>query len=261
MEKSRRLISRFSKSGHVIFEIRLLHSLQTSSVNSYSRPAFKSGLAAARNRAGTAFCALVFAIQGPAIGSASPFEATRQPERGNSETTSTTPYAVNVGIGVAKCKQLVFGEIREMLSGGGYAATAKAVESLRSALRAGRDGALTIDAASATPSFFSGATYLLFLRVVRELQLQCGLNLAPLTIASLVSIHGSDGHGIWGRWNANGPGTARLFFELGIGRSFMNFESALPGDFMKIWWTDESGKSERGHSVAFSRMYDRCTGR
>jgi hypothetical protein len=241
--------------------MRLLHPLQTSSTNSCVRTACKSGLAAARNRTGTAFCALVFAIQVSAIGSASPVAAERQPERAISEITSTTPSAVNKGIGGVKCNQLVLGEIRKMISGGGYATTAKAVESLRAALRVGRDGALTIDAASATPSFCSGATYLLFLRVVRELQLQCGLNLAPLTIASLVSIHGSDGHGIWGRWNANGPGTARLFFELGIGRSFMNFESALPGDFMKIWWTDESGKSERGHSVAFSRMYDRCTGR
>ena len=174
MEKSSRLVSRSCKSGRVIFEMRLLHPLQNSSTKSYSRPAFTSGWAAARNRAGTAFCALVFAIQGPAIGSASPVEAKRQPERAISEITSTTPYAVNKGIGAAKCSQLVLGEIRKMISGGGYATTAKAVESLRSALRVGRDGALAIDAASATPSFCSGPTYLLFLRVVRELQLQCG---------------------------------------------------------------------------------------
>jgi hypothetical protein len=29
-----------------------------------------------------------------------------------------------------------------------------------------------------------------------------------------------DGEGIWGRWNANGPGTARLFHEMNLGENF-----------------------------------------
>jgi hypothetical protein len=60
-----------------------------------------------------------------------------------------------------------------------------------------------------------------------------------------------DGDGVWGRWNANGPGTARLFFELGLGRNFTDFAEARPGDFMKIFWTDEVGSTEHGHSVIF----------
>jgi hypothetical protein len=147
--------------------------------------------------------------------------------------------------------RLVLDEIKKMPLGGGYATTTKALESLRSAMWVGGDGVLAGGASHATPSFCSGATYLLFLQVIRTLQLQSGLKLSSVTAASLVSIHGPDGHGIWGRWNANGPGTARLFFELGIGKSFVDFESAMPGDFMKIWWTNEIGKSERGHSVVF----------
>ena len=60
-----------------------------------------------------------------------------------------------------------------------------------------------------------------------------------------------DGEGIWGRWNANGPGTARLFYELGLGRNFNNFAEARPGDFMKIFWSKSVGKSESGHSVIY----------
>ncbi len=63
-----------------------------------------------------------------------------------------------------------------------------------------------------------------------------------------------DGEGIWGRWNANGPGTARLFFELGLGRNFTDFTQAQPGDFMKIFWNDEVGKLEHGHSVIYLGM-------
>ena len=148
--------------------------------------------------------------------------------------------------------RLVLDEIKKMPSGGGYATNAKALESLRSAVWVGGDdGALAGDASRATPSFCSGATYLLFLEVIRTLQRKNELELSSAAAAALVSIHGPDGHGIWGRWNANGPGTARLFFELGIGKNFADFESAMPGDFMKIWWTSEIGKSERGHSVVF----------
>jgi hypothetical protein len=60
-----------------------------------------------------------------------------------------------------------------------------------------------------------------------------------------------DGVGIWGRWNANGPGTARLFHELGLGKNFTDWEQARPGDFMKIFWSSDVGKKERGHLVVF----------
>jgi len=50
------------------------------------------------------------------------------------------------------------------------------------------------------------------------------------------------GEGIWGRWNANGPGTARLFRELQLGQNFDNFNQAKPGDFMKIFWSRQVGK-------------------
>ena len=54
-----------------------------------------------------------------------------------------------------------------------------------------------------------------------------------------------------GRWNANGPGTARLFYELRLGTNSTDFSSAKPGDFMKIFWTPEVGNTEHGHSVVY----------
>jgi hypothetical protein len=41
---------------------------------------------------------------------------------------------------------------------------------------------------------------------------------------------------------------------LGLGKSFTNPMTARPGDFLKIWWNDEIGSAERGHSVIFLGM-------
>ena len=84
------------------------------------------------------------------------------------------------------------------------------------------------------------------------------LNLNYATLTALMIRQGQrDGEGIWGRWNANGPGTARLFYELGLGHNFTNFSDAQPGDFMKIFWNDEVGKLEHGHSVIYLGMEKR----
>ena len=74
-------------------------------------------------------------------------------------------------------------------------------------------------------------------------------------------IHGQrDGEGIWGRWNANGPGTARLFHEIDLGRNSTDFAQAAPGDFMKIFWSGEIGKAEHGHSVIYLGSEKRTDG-
>jgi hypothetical protein len=72
------------------------------------------------------------------------------------------------------------------------------------------------------------------------------------SLAEALAVNGQpDGVGVWGRWNANGPGTACLFHELGLGHNFVSFEAARPGDFMKIFWTDAVGMREHGHSVIY----------
>ena len=103
----------------------------------------------------------------------------------------------------------------------------------------------------AAPSFCSGATYLVFVRTIEALRERGQLKLDFATLSQLIVREQRDGEGIWGRWNANGPGTARLFHELGLGRNFTDFSQARPGDFMKIFWNKNVGRRESGHSVVF----------
>lgn len=143
---------------------------------------------------------------------------------------------------------LVLAQVRSMPQGGPYAANRLAMERFSSAVGV-KNGTLSVQATGALPNFCSEATYLVFLKVIAA---QCdALHLAPDILNALLVRTQPDGQGIWGRWNANGPGTARLFHELGLGRSFEQFNQAQPGDFMKIFWTQEVGNREHGHSVVF----------
>lgn len=149
---------------------------------------------------------------------------------------------------------VVLDQIKEMPSGGNYSATRFATIKLESAAHF-ESGKFFILPDAASPSYCSGATYLVFLKTIEKLRDAGLLNLNYSTLNSLMIRQGQrDGEGIWGRWNANGPGTARLFFELGLGRNFTDFSQAQPGDFMKIFWNDEIGKLEHGHSVIYLGM-------
>ena len=145
----------------------------------------------------------------------------------------------------ADCNALVLAQVQAMPRGGTYAANRLAMERFTSAVGV-RNGALSVQAATAAPNFCSEATYLVFLKTIAAQQA-----LDTATFDALLIRGQPDGQGVWGRWNANGPGTARLFHELGLGRNFDDFEQARPGDFMKIFWSPEVGSRERGHSVVF----------
>jgi len=144
---------------------------------------------------------------------------------------------------------VVLEQVRTMPAGGGYATTTSAHEALSSSCRISED--VKIDPRRAMPSYCSGATYLVFLKTLGALQRRGDLVLTRSQWEALLPAPMPDGAGIWGRWNANGPGTPRLFHELGLGRNFTLFAEARPGDFLKIFWTDAVGKKERGHSVIF----------
>jgi hypothetical protein len=137
-----------------------------------------------------------------------------------------------------------------MPTGGGYSAGSTATGALRNAVQL-HEETLAVDAFHAIPSYCSGATYLVFLKVIASLQSAHRISLPPSTLEALLPKGQPDGTGIWGRWNANGPGTARLFAELNLGENFSDLAQARPGDFLKIWWTDSIGSSEHGHSVIF----------
>ncbi|HEY5812165.1 MAG TPA: hypothetical protein VIT23_05900, partial [Terrimicrobiaceae bacterium] len=156
----------------------------------------------------------------------------------------------------ADYNQVILEQIRTMPKGGGYATNLEAHTALASAVKVSESEHVRPELAM--PGHCSGATYLVFLKTLDALQDTGALSLSGTTWNALVPrlrLDGKDtlpdGESVWGRWNANGPGTARLFYQLGLGRNFTQFSAALPGDFLKIFWTDAVGKKERGHSVVF----------
>jgi hypothetical protein len=152
-----------------------------------------------------------------------------------------------------KFNDLILEQIKQMPRGGRYSASRVATIRLQSAAHF-ESGKFFVLPAAASPSYCSGATYLVFIKTIESLRNGGMLDLDFATLQQLMIRGQRDGEGIWGRWNANGPGTARLFYELGIGRNFDNFAQAQPGDFMKIFWSPEVGRAEHGHSVIFLGM-------
>jgi len=159
-------------------------------------------------------------------------------------------HCQSVSLPTSNLNGLVLAQIDSMPAGGGYATTHAATLRLQDSTRLD-SGRLLILPSEAVPTYCSGATYLVFLKVIEGLRARESLQLDQETLDELLIRGQVDGRGIWGRWNANGPGTARLFRELGLGPNFTSLARALPGDFMKIFWTPEVGSEEHGHSVIF----------
>ena len=136
--------------------------------------------------------------------------------------------------------EVILEQVKKMPSGGNYSASRTATIRLQSAAHF-ESGKFFVLPAAASPSYCSGATYLVFMKTIEALRERGDLSLNYATLEQLMIRGQRDGAGIWGRWNANGPGTARLFYSLGIGRNFDDFEEAQRGDFMKIFWSPEVG--------------------
>jgi hypothetical protein len=167
---------------------------------------------------------------------------------------NTSKSNLNPAVDTLPLNQVVLDVLHHMPAGGGYSVKREATVALRSAvnmlpLEAG--SGLYLEPELAKPSFCSGATYLVFLQTIETLIAQNKLQVSSEVLRALLVSNQSDGEGVWGRWNANGPGTARLFYELGLGRNFSSLDAARPGDFMKIFWTSEIGCKEAGHSVVY----------
>ena len=164
-----------------------------------------------------------------------------------------------LGIGIASAEtsklpplnQYVLWAVNQIPQGGGYLASKKAIVNLQNGVALSDQG-ISTKPKVASPSFCSGATYLVFLKVINKLIENGSLKMTGKQRWEFLTIDEvPDGYGIWGRWNANGPGTAKLFAELKCGKNFTSYDHALPGDFMKIWWTEEIGGKERGHLVVY----------
>lgn len=145
---------------------------------------------------------------------------------------------------------LILDQVNKMPSGGRYSASHFATIKLESAAHF-ESGKFFAVPTAPYPSFCSGATYIVFIRTIEALRDRGELKLDFATLDQLMVRDQHDGEGVWGRWNANGPGTARLFHELNLGSNFTDFSRAQPGDFMKIFWNKNVGRAESGHSVIF----------
>jgi hypothetical protein len=154
---------------------------------------------------------------------------------------------------------VILEQIKQMPQGGRYSVSHFARIRLQSSAHF-ESGKFFILPSAASPSFCSGATYLVFIRTIEALRARGELRLDYSTLERLIIRDQRDGEGIWGRWNANGPGTARLFHELQLGQNFDNFDQAKPGDFMKIFWSRQVGRNEHGHSTIFLGMENRADG-
>jgi hypothetical protein len=162
--------------------------------------------------------------------------------------SGASPRAEDNGIAKGDPNQLILSLLKTMPRGGGYSADSAATRDLQSAVQV-RQGRLCVTPSIARETYCSGATYLVFVQAIQKLLPVSG---AKERLAEALAIRGQpDGVGVWGRWNANGPGTACLFRELRLGHSFTSFADARPGDFMKIFWTDAVGAREHGHSVIY----------
>lgn len=146
--------------------------------------------------------------------------------------------------------QYVLQAVKSMPKGYGYEASQRAVDRLAANVTL-KDKSIQQNLKGARASFCSGATYMVFLRVIDQLQKNKSITINEKNLKRYSDIGVKDGEEIFGRWNANGPGTAKLFSDLGCGVNFTSYEHAKPGDFMKIWWTSAIGEKEKGHLVVY----------
>lgn len=150
----------------------------------------------------------------------------------------------------ADFNRLVLNAVGRMPTAGRYSTSPQANQRLAASIHLDLNG-LVLAPGVAQPSYCSGATYQVFVAVVDALIRRGSVEADKSTLQALLVRGQRDGEGVWGRWNANGPGTARLFAEAGLGRNFTDWSEARAGDFLKVWWNNEIGQRERGHSVIF----------
>ncbi len=182
----------------------------------------------------------------PEVRAQGPASVTAVPPTAPAVADSAFPRPIS-----APYNDLILQQIRTMPQAGGYSAGHEATQRLGSALLFTSLGGLNVEAARAEPSYCSGATYLVFMKTVNALCRSGSLTLSAPAYGALLISGQRDGQGVWGRWNANGPGTARLFYEMNLGPNFSDMAQARAGDFMKIFWSPAVGRREHGHSVVF----------
>ncbi len=111
------------------------------------------------------------------------------------------------------------------------------------------------------PSHCTSATYALFSHLVAVLHNGGAIRLSPDELRSLAVLKTmpdgtarEDGEGPFAIFNSNGAGVAALLKHTGTGFSFRDDKLvyARPGDFVKLFWNENVGATERGHQAVFT---------
>ena len=151
--------------------------------------------------------------------------------------------------------QEVLNAVKKMPRGGSYSTGKKANDGLGRAVQVYSQSGLKCTPRRAKPSYCSGATYVVLLEMIEAAEVRGDFKLSQKEAMALMVYGQGDGYGVWGRWNANGPGAAKLVRDLGMGFNFEDYAQAQPGDFMKICGSEEIGKKECGHRVVYLGTY------
>jgi hypothetical protein len=168
--------------------------------------------------------------------------------------------------GLPAVNKLVMDAVKQMPSSMKYESGDERIDALGSAIK-NVNGHLVVNPSDAGNAFCSGATYLVLMKALSQAQANNQVHLSTEAINALL-VHSKaeqpDGYGAWGRWNADGPGSAMMVKDLGVGANFTQLDNALPGDFMRLFWNDkigENGKqSENAHSVVFDSFRECANG-
>jgi hypothetical protein len=132
--------------------------------------------------------------------------------------------------------------VHSMPEGLGYKATDDRIDAITSAINTST-GQIQVDATKAGASFCSGGTYMVFLKVVGAEQSARRLKLSSRAMDEIKvksKAEEPDGTGVWGSWNADGPGTSALFKELNLGTNFSDASQAKPGVKSLCFWSSNT---------------------
>lgn len=143
--------------------------------------------------------------------------------------------------------------LKSMPVGGDYRTNAMAGRNFVSAFDwDSSNGKVRLHPNRATPSFCSIACYLILCDSLQRWEKYRSCRLPSKAWLAMLPKRGqADGDGTWGWANANGPGFAVMVHQLNAGKNFTSWAQAKPGDFMKMFWTDELGRREFGHLTVF----------
>jgi hypothetical protein len=162
--------------------------------------------------------------------------------------------------GAVDYNQMILRIIRALPPGGGYSIGGD-FQPPTIAAQSVASGRTEMVVEDGRPSHCSSATYTVFAHLVAELQNTGRISLTAEQIESLSALRTMpsgrarrDGDGPFWIFNSNGAGAAALVKHTGVGFSFRDDKLlyARPGDFLKIFWNENVGATERGHQVIYT---------